>query len=72
MFDDDDSGLGIFCFFLILPILIGWYLKLTFLLLELVCRALGLVFMGICYFLKFAFDILVAAYHKICDYVSAA
>lgn len=71
MFDDDDSGLGFFCFLLALPMLIGWYFKLTFLLLELICRALGLAIMGICYFAKFVFKILSTAYHKICDNVSA-
>lgn len=72
MFDDDDSGLGFFCFLLVLPMLIGWYFELTFLLLELVCRALGLVIMGICYFVKFVFEILSIAYHKICNYVSTS
>lgn len=71
VFDDDDSGLGFFCFLLVLPLLIEWYFKLTFLLLELVCRALGLVIMGICYFVKFVFEILSVAYHKISNYVSA-
>ena len=49
MFDEDDSGtgfLGFFCILLILPMLIGWYIKLTVLLLEFVCRALGLVIMS--------------------------
>lgn len=71
MYDDDDSGLSFFCFLLILPMLIGWYFKLTFLLLELVVRAAGLIIMGICYFVKFVFGILSAAYHKISNYVSA-
>ena len=72
MFDEeDDSGLGFLCFLLVLPMLIGWYFKLTFLLLELVCRALGLVIMGICYFVKCVFEILSAAYHKISKYVSS-
>jgi len=70
MFDDDDSGLGFFCFLLVLPMLIGWYFKLTFLLLELVARAAGLIIMGICYFVKFVFGILNIAYHKVSNFSS--
>lgn len=72
MFDEDDSGtgfLGFFCILLILPMLIGWYIKLTVLLLEFVCRALGLVIMGICYVAKFVFEIMSKAGRMIYNYI---
>ena len=71
MFDDDNFDFdSIFCIFLILPLLIGWYFKLTFMLLEAVFKAVVFLIMGICYFVRFAVEIVVAVYHKILNCVA--
>lgn len=71
MFDDDDFDFeSIFCVFLVLPMLIGWYFKLSFMLLEAVCKVLEFAIMGIYYLVKFVFEMVVAVYHKILNCVS--
>ena len=71
MFDDDDFDFdSIFCIFLILPMLIGWYFKLTFILLEVVFKVVGFLIMGICYFVKFAVEIVATAYNKILNCIA--